>query len=72
MKMEEDGKLAFLDVLLTKMVDGRLGYQVYRKKTHTGRYLHADSHHHPAQKDGVIQTLAYRAKRISDTDHLEK
>ena len=72
MEMEEEGKLAFLDVLLTKKVDGSLGYQVYRKKTHTDRYLHADSHHHPAQKAGVIQTLAYRSKRILDTDHLEQ
>ena len=72
MEMEEEGKLAFLDVLLTKKVDGSLGYQVYRKNTHTDRYVHANSHHHPDQKVGAIQTLSCRAKRISDIDHLEK
>ena len=43
METEEDGKLAFLDVLLMKKVDGILGYQVYINKTHMDRYLHADS-----------------------------
>jgi hypothetical protein len=49
-EMDEDGKLPFLDMLLTKKENGRLGYQVYKKKTHTNRYLHAESHHHPTQK----------------------
>jgi len=70
MERKEDRKLSFLDVLLTKKANGRLGYQVYRKKTHIDRYLHVESHHHPTQKVGVIQTLACRAKRISDTDYL--
>ena len=32
---EQDNKLAFLDVLLTKTDDGTIETQVYRKKTHT-------------------------------------
>ena len=46
-KIENDGKLPFLDVLLTKKEDGGMGYEVYRKDTHTYRYIHANSHHHP-------------------------
>ena len=42
------------------------------KKTHTESYLHADSHQHPSPKIGVLNTLAVRASRISDTEHLEK
>jgi len=49
MDIEENGKLLFLDVLISKKAD-TLGHQVYRKPTHTDRYLHAESHHHPAQK----------------------
>jgi hypothetical protein len=49
-----------------------LGHQVYRKKTHTDSYLHADSYHHPSQKSGVLNTLAVRAFRISDPDHLKE
>ena len=70
MEVEEEGKIPFLDVLLSKQGNGKLGYQVYRKKTHTYKYLHAESHHHPAQKIGIIHTLAVRATRISDTSHL--
>ena len=70
MKVEEDNKIPFLDVLITKKNGGVLGHQVYRKKTHTDRYLHADSHHLPTQKIGVLNTLLTRAIRISDDDHL--
>ncbi|XP_018307957.1 uncharacterized protein [Mycetomoellerius zeteki] len=38
MDIEENGKLPFLDVLVSKKADGTLGYhQVYRKPTHTDR-----------------------------------
>ena len=52
--------------------DGSIGHKVFRKSTHTENYLHADSHHHPAQKLGVLNTLAIRALQISDADHLEE
>ena len=42
------------------------------KKTHTENYLHANSHHHPNQKLGVLKTLATRVIRISDEAYLEK
>ena len=32
--------------------------------------MHSCSHHFPAQKFGVLNTLATRALRISDSDHL--
>ena len=35
--------------------DLRLGHKVYRKPTHTDRYLHKTSNHHPQQKRGVIK-----------------
>ena len=36
------------------------------------KYIHADSHHHPAQKIGLINTLATRAKHISNPTHLDQ
>ncbi|XP_076660227.1 uncharacterized protein LOC143363547, partial [Halictus rubicundus] len=65
-----DRSLPFLDVLITRKPDGSLGQQVYRKPTHTNRYLHASSHHHPAQKNSVISSLINRAISISEKQHL--
>jgi hypothetical protein len=72
MEVEDKGSLPFLDVKVTKRLDGSLAHQVYRKKTHTEQYLHVESHHHPAQKLGVLNTLATRAFRISDDEHLDE
>ena len=52
--IEENGKLPFLDVLVSKKADGTLGHQVYKKPTYTDKYLHAESDHHPAQKQSTI------------------
>lgn len=71
METEQNGQLPFLDVLVTRRPDGTLGHSVYRKPTHTNRYLHADSHHHPATKRGVLSTLAHRASLICDHNSLE-
>jgi len=71
-KEKVEKKLPFLDIVLYKKGDGKLGYWIYRKKTHIERYLHADSQHHLAEKQGVICTLATRAIRVSDIDHLNK
>lgn len=70
MECEKDDQLPFLDVLIYKKSDGSLGHKVYRKPTHTDRYINADSNHHPAQKQGVINTLVNRAFKISDEEHI--
>lgn len=49
MKTKENGALSFLDVLVTRRLDGTLGHTVYRKPTHAELYLHATSEHHPAR-----------------------
>ncbi|XP_018573662.1 uncharacterized protein LOC108912768 [Anoplophora glabripennis] len=45
---------------------GTLGHRVYRKPTHTDRYLNAESHNHPVQKQGITYTLIHRARIISE------
>ena len=45
---------------------------MFRKKTHTEQYLHASSHHFPAQKLRVLNTLATHALRISDEKSFDK
>ncbi|XP_054715271.1 uncharacterized protein LOC129224748 [Uloborus diversus] len=71
METENDGKLPFLDVLVSRRDDGSLGHRVYRKPTHTDRYLHKDSNHHPRQKRGVMKTLFVRANRICEPTAIE-
>ena len=70
MEIEENNCLPFLDVLLTRKTNGTIARQVYRKRTHTDKYLQADSHHHPSQKLGVLNTLAIRVVRIADKEHI--
>jgi len=66
METENNNKLPFLDVLVSRREDGTLGHCVYRKPTHTDRYLHKDSNHHPRQKRAVLKTLFVRANRICE------
>ena len=45
--------------------DGTLGHAVYRKPFHTNDYLNAKSHHHLAQKQGVLNSLMSYNKVIN-------
>ncbi|GJQ77972.1 hypothetical protein Trydic_g2333 [Trypoxylus dichotomus] len=72
MKLEEDGQLPLLDVLVNRNRDGTLGHRVYRKPTHTDRYLHYNYNHHPKQKCAVIKTLVDRTTRICEPQHIEQ
>ena len=63
MEKEEDGKIAFLDVLVEKK--GTLAAtSIFRKKTHTDRYMNYDSHHHARIKSSIIKCLGTRAKNV--------
>jgi len=65
---ERDGALPFLDTLLKRNEDGRLNISIYRKSTHTDRYLHFKSHHLIHVKRGVVRCLHERARRIVSTE----
>jgi len=63
--IEENDKLSFLDMLVTKKINNILDQGIsHRKPTH--RYLR--SHHHPVQKQSAINSLVHRAFIISDKD----
>lgn len=65
METEKEHKLPFLDVMVIKdSLNNTLTTSVYRKDTHTNRYLHYNSHHHPRIKTGIISCLKHRAKTI--------
>ena len=65
--------MPFLDILVQHKVDSHLGFSVYRKPTHTGRYLHFGSHHLSHVKRGVVRCLYLHAEKITlDSNLLEE
>ena len=68
MEKEEDNKLLFLDVLVTRTKQG-FRSSVYRKRTFIGQHLNFNSHYPYTVKKGIVRCLQPRAKTISnDTD----
>ena len=63
METEVNNTIPFLDVLVTK-TDATFSTKVYRKPTHTGRYLNFESNHPPHIKKGLIRGLQKRAITI--------
>ena len=66
-EVEDNGKLPFLDVLLTHGHNGHIETSVYRKKTHTDKCLDFNSHHPLSHKKFVINTLLSRARTHSSS-----
>ena len=58
--------LPFLDTIATGS-GTRIEVNVYRKSTHTDRYLDFNSHHPMCHKRSVVSTLLRRAKNIPST-----
>ena len=65
MELEKDGSLPFLDTSLTRREDGTLNVTVFRKQTHTDRYLHFNSHHPTSAKRAAVRSLFDRARNIT-------
>ena len=65
-EVEENNCISFLDTLTTRVHDC-IQVSVYRKPTHTDKYLDFNSHHPAQQKRSVLNTLLDRAKNIPST-----
>ena len=63
---KENGRIPFLDVLK----ETGLSTKVYRKSTHTDRYINFNSYCYPRVKSGVISCLRNRAEKVCDQEHL--
>ena len=66
-EIENNGSIAFLDTKTSRLSDGTLSVTVYRKPTHTDRYLDYSSHHHAQHKRSVAKTRLDRANIIPST-----
>ena len=65
MEEEKDDQLLFLDVLVSWAKE-KLRTSVYRKPTHTDRYINSNSHHHSGVFRGTILCLRDRAYNVCD------
>jgi hypothetical protein len=65
LEKEENRKLPFLDMMIQRE-DQNLITKVYRKKTHTQRYINWESNHSKNCKLGVIKGLIHRAHQLCD------
>ena len=63
---ENNNQIAFLDTSVTRK-DNSLIVEVYRKPTHTDRYLDFYSHHDKRHKISAAETLLYRANNLPNT-----
>ena len=68
MELEKEGFLPFLDTKVTRLADGKLDITVYRKKTHTDRYLHFDSHHPRHVKRSTVNCLYNCTRSITQQE----
>ena len=68
---EKENKLAFLDVQVTR-TNNRLTKSVYRKPTHTDRYIPFHPHHHQRTVNGVLRCMQDRATKICDPTSKQK
>ena len=67
-ELEKSGQSSFLDVSVKQMENGSLATSVYRKLTHTDRYLKYSSHHPVNQKVSVACTLFSRVNSITSNN----
>ena len=63
---ESDQQIAFLDTLVSRK-DNTIAIGVYRKATHTDRYLDFCSHHDKRHKISTAETLLHRATKLPST-----
>ena len=59
--------MAFLDVFVCRQGNGQLANKVYRKPTHTERYLSSESHHPISHKKAVVKSLTDCANNTPTT-----
>ncbi|XP_062715519.1 uncharacterized protein LOC134291590 [Aedes albopictus] len=61
---EVDGKLPFLDLMISRNEDNTLKFGIYRKPTSTDRYITSDSNHFGAQKQAAFHSMAHRLYNV--------
>ena len=63
-----DEKLPFLDNCVQRTIHGKLETVVYRKPTHTDKYLSFNSHYPRSHKKSFATTLFHRAENLTSNN----
>lgn len=70
---EQDGKLPFLDLMISRKDDNTLSFGIFRKPTSTDRYITSDSSHSGAQKQAAFHSMAHRLYNVPmDNEEFEE
>ena len=72
MELEQNRCLPFMDIRFTHLPSGALEREVYRKPTHTNRYIHADSHQPMNVKSATIRCLVDRAFKVCSSNAIRE
>ena len=67
LETESDNILSYLNFFLHRCDDGRISTSLYRKPTHTNKYLDLLSHHPLQHKTSMIKALFTRASTLSSS-----
>ena len=68
-EIEENNSIPFLDLQISKDLSGLLSFSIYKKPSHTDKYLDFESNHPLQQKFSVMQTLLHRADRLCSNEN---
>jgi len=68
---ERNKIIPFLDLNIHRKDDGSMSFSVYRKETHTNRYLDCSSYHPLSQKASTAKALFHRAHVNCSPEHLD-
>ncbi len=71
-EIENDNRIAFLDIWLIRSEDGTIKTDWHHKETWSGRYLHFDSHLPFNYKRNTIKILADRIITLADSEFHQK
>lgn len=67
-EIENNHRLPFLDLLILRMPNGKIAFDIYRKETATQRYITNDSNHHQMHKRSAFNSMIFRMCKVPLSD----
>ena len=67
-----NNSINFLDLKISRKINESLSFGIYRKPTHTDKYLNFNSYNPTQHKNSVIRTLIHRADTLCDAENKQE